>query len=549
MTHSSRRFLRVSLCALVLSSVVLSNAAEAADRTGRYFIKFQATQRFPLPRDVEEAQARLEDRGLIVDDYMPEIGVFVGKPKKKRDFESEVLPEIARSEDVQYIEPSYRVYARLTPNDGGLGQQRGLRRTLAEKAWDITQGSYDVVVAVTDTGITAGHSDLVNQVWSNPREIADNGVDDDGNGFVDDTGGWDFFGNDNNPWDENKPGHGTHVSGIAGAEGNNRNGIAGMAWRVKIMPVRFLGVKGDGTDEGGIKSILYAVNNGARIINASWGGGGDSQTLRNALNYMYSKGALLMAAAGNDQLNTDRLPHFPSSVNMPGVISVASSEIDGEFSSFSNYGAITVHLAAPGTAILSTIYDGTYKELSGTSMATPMVSGVGALILSVAPQLSALDLRNAILNAVTPRPKYSGKLATEGDLNAYQAVAQLSQGFQVWPARMSVERGAEFQLSAYQAQGAVQWTSSDPAVARVDQNGVVRALAQGQVKITARDQAGQVASNEWLRVAVRQAPPTSGCRRATEHVPGTDPWETAGAALSMGLPLMAAFVSRKRFRR
>ncbi|MEN9722073.1 MAG: hypothetical protein RJB38_59 [Pseudomonadota bacterium] len=251
-------------------------------------------------------------------------------------------------------------------------------------AWNMSVGADDIVVAIVDTGIDYTHPDLRNNLWRNEREAAGTtGVDDDGNGYVDDIYGWDFVRNRPNGDDDNK--HGTHCAGIIGA-GYNGFGVIGINHRVKLMPLKFLDFQGSGDTTAAIRAIDYAVANGARVISNSWGGGGYSQLLNDAIQRAIARGVYVVAAAGNEKNDNDARPTYPA--NYAGVISVGSTDASDELSFFSNYGSKTVFIAAPGSNIFSTTPGGNYESLSGTSMAAPQVSGAIALGLSVKRQLS-----------------------------------------------------------------------------------------------------------------------------------------------------------------
>lgn len=288
----------------------------------------------------------------------------------------DAIAQYKNDPDVEYAEPNYILRALATiPTDTYFTNLWGLNNTGqsvnsapagtvdadidAPEAWDITQGSSSVVVAVIDSGvaitnnISTGHPDLTANRWVNAGETCVNGADDDGNGRIDDCYGWNFLNNDNDPMDYN--GHGTHVAGTIGAVGNNGSGVAGVNWRVKIMPLRFLGATGSGSTADAISAINYAANNGARIINASWGGGPYSQALYDAINYARSNNVLFVAAAGNDGTNNDTTPSYPASYDLDNIISVAATDQNDALASFSNRGATSVDLAAPGVNIYSTI--------------------------------------------------------------------------------------------------------------------------------------------------------------------------------------------------
>ncbi|OQW46311.1 MAG: hypothetical protein A4S09_16490 [Proteobacteria bacterium SG_bin7] len=366
--------------------------------------------------------------------------------------EAEKLPSIERwyrittsnnlsglklNSNIEFIEPNYYQYANKTPTDAKYSSQWGMRNTgqkdsdgnkgtagvdiEIESVWDLTVGSPNVIVAVIDTGIDFKHPDLADNQFINEKEASGKkGIDDDGNGYVDDVSGYNFYSNKPNATDDH--GHGSHCAGVIGARGNNDFGIAGVNWNVKMMPLKFLSASGSGDTEGAIKSITYAVNNGAKVLSNSWGGGGESRALKEAIEYALSKDVLFVAAAGNNTENTDQDPHFPSSYDVENIISVAALSNSGNLADFSNYGVKTVDLAAPGVNIMSTILGGTFEEWSGTSMATPFVAGVAALMLSVNPNLSALALKAKILATVRPMNSLQGKVLTGGFLNANGAV-------------------------------------------------------------------------------------------------------------------------------
>ncbi len=247
-----------------------------------------------------------------------------------------------------------------------------------EKAWESTLGSENVIVAVIDTGVEIDHPDLKDNIYTNELEAAGTDSEDrDANGYAHDVHGWDFY--EDKPLTKDENGHGTHCAGIIAASLNHM-GVVGIAPKVKIMPLRFMGPDGRGDTRAAIRAIYYAINNGAKVISNSWGGPGGSALLGKAVAAARKKGILFVAAAGNDSSNNDYSPSYPA--NYPGVVSVASTDAQDALSGFSNYGAQSVVLAAPGSNIYSTYIGHTYKSLSGTSMATPQVAGALALGLS-----------------------------------------------------------------------------------------------------------------------------------------------------------------------
>jgi subtilisin family serine protease len=279
------------------------------------------------------------------------------------------LEHYRKNPDVAYAEPNYIRYLRATtPNDPFFSNLWGLHNTgqsvngtfgtsgadiHGPEAWDVARGSNTFVIAVIDTGVDYNHPDLSGNIWVNPGEVVGNGLDDDHNSHVDDIRGWDFVDDDNDPMDVH--GHGTHVSGTIAAVGNNNIGVTGVCWQAKIMPVRALDAFGSGTDANIIAAIGYAVSMGAKVINASFGGPDYAQGLYDAVANANAAGVLFVAAAGNDGTNNDTIPSYPASFNLPNIISVAATNQNDQLSDFSNYGATSVHVAAPGENIYSTL--------------------------------------------------------------------------------------------------------------------------------------------------------------------------------------------------
>ncbi|WP_233256491.1 S8 family peptidase, partial [Microcystis sp. 0824] len=278
-----------------------------------------------------------------------------------------------------------------------------------------------LVIGVIDTGVDYNHQDLVGNIWTNPGEIAGDGIDNDGNGYIDDIRGWDFAYNDNNPSDVN--GHGTHVSGTIAGKGNNGVGVTGVAWNAKIMPLKFLNDQGSGSTSNAILAINYATAKGVKLTNNSWGGGGYSQALYDAINAAGQAGALFIAAAGNDAKNTDTSPSYPASYNLANIISVASTTRTDALSSFSNYGLTSVDLGAPGSEIYSTTPNNTYSTYSGTSMASPHVAGAAALLWSQNPTWTAQQVKDALMNTGDPLASLAGKTVSGKRLNVFNALA------------------------------------------------------------------------------------------------------------------------------
>ncbi|MBX3382270.1 MAG: S8 family serine peptidase [Phycisphaeraceae bacterium] len=340
---------------------------------------------------------------------------------------------------IDFVEPDYFYSIIATPNDTYYGLLWGLNNTGqtvngdpgtagadidANLAWDVTTGSSAVVVGMADSGIRRTHEDLSVNIWSNPGETAGNKRDDDGNGLVDDTWGWDFWNNDNDPTDDN--GHGTHTAGTVGAAGNNGKGVTGVCWHVRMVALKIGSRTGAVSSSAGISAINYCVNKGIKVSNHSWGGTSYSSAFDSAVTSARNAGHMLVCAAGNSSVNNDSTPFYPASYPQDNVISVASIDNDDKLSTFSNYGATRVDLGAPGTNIASTYINrnanNAYAYLSGTSMAAPHVTGVAALVWSVNPDWSYAQVRDKILTSVRPISALSGKTVTGGVLNANNAV-------------------------------------------------------------------------------------------------------------------------------
>lgn len=359
----------------------------------------------------------------------------------------------AMSDTVSYAEVNYRiklddpiqkdavkdgVYRETTadmPNDplfgdqwalNNLGQDGGTKRADIDalEAWTKTKGSDEVVVAVLDSGVDFTHVDLKGNMWTRPASVP--AYSDDELGEFNDINGYNGTDRIADPMDDN--GHGTHCAGIIGAEGDNGEGITGINQRVKIMPLKFLGRGGFGSTNDAIEAINYAIDrkkNGVnvRIISASWGSTSKSKALEDTIRAAGDAGILFIAAAGNDGSNNDSRPHYPSNYDLPNVISVAALDRNDRLAGFSNFGIKTVHIAAPGKDILSTWLGGAYREASGTSMATPYVSGVAALIIASEPNITMAKLRERLLSTADKIDTLDGKVATGGRVCAANAIA------------------------------------------------------------------------------------------------------------------------------
>jgi thermitase len=307
-------------------------------------------------------------------------------------------------------------------NSGQRGGKQGADIS-ATLAWATTTGNEDVVVAVLDSGVDYNHEDLKENMWTRPASM--DPYHDRELGTIDDTYGYSAIEGLPDPMDDN--GHGTHCAGIIGAEGENNLGIAGVNWKVRIMPLKFMSSGGFGTTKDAIEAINYVIDRkkagvNVRIISASWGSTQKSRALEDVIRKAYENDILFVAAAGNATTDNDRRPHFPSSYNVPNVVSVAALDRTDQLAKFSNYGAKSVAVAAPGVEILSTWLGNQYEEKSGTSMATPVVAGVAALILSENSRMPVDDLRKKLMDSTDPIVALKGKTVSGGRINAAKAL-------------------------------------------------------------------------------------------------------------------------------
>ncbi len=388
---------------------------------------------------IKEILSRFNDR--LEDEIESVSGLMAIDDLDNSDAES-IVTEYRGLPEVEYAEPNYEInldhagggFKHLHPNDPRFMEQWALANDGrnggkegadigAMRAWATTTGSDEIVVAVLDSGVDYTHSDLASNIWVRPATVGR--YEDRNLGQIEDRHGYNAIENSGDPMDEN--GHGTHCAGIIGAEGGNGIGISGVNWKVKIMPLKFMNKGGFGTTKDAIEAINYVIDRkragvNVRIISASWGSTMRSRALEDVIKKAHEAGILFVAASGNSSVDTDRSPHFPASFRIENLISVAALDRNDELTSFSNYGLKSVHIAAPGANILSTWPGDEYQERSGTSMATPVVSGVAALVLSRQPGLSVAELRTHILKSSDKVPSLTGKTVTGGRINAAKAV-------------------------------------------------------------------------------------------------------------------------------
>ena len=404
---------------------------------GELLVKFRGAAT-SLSRGALLKAARAELAERILTPAMRDRGDFEGVSVLRTTMSvPEAIAALRSNPDVEYAEPNWIYQHEATANDPQLPQLWGMQASSATgfgsgavTSWAAnTPNCSSVYVGIIDEGYYYNHVDLAANASVNPGEIAGNKKDDDGNGYIDDVRGWDFDGNNAEVFDGVNDDHGTHVAGTIGAVGNNGVGVVGMCWSIKLLNAKFLGI-GGGTTANAIKSVDYFTglkNKGLNIVatSNSWGGGGYSQGLRDAIERANVAGVLFVAAAGNSTVNCDGGTCFPAGYDNDNLISVASITSTGDISSFSNYGLTTIDIGAPGSGIISTVpvasgrrnVTSGYASYSGTSMATPHVSGAAALYKARNPSATAAQIKAAILNAATPTASLAGKVLTGGRLN------------------------------------------------------------------------------------------------------------------------------------
>jgi subtilisin family serine protease len=435
----------VLLKATVAVGVFLALAPAAAASAPRAVLV-----RFAPDATAADRQALRDRAGAKLEEVLPLRGLQLVQPGPGSSA-TETVRRLERSPRVLYAEPDLTRKAAALPNDTHFNLEWGLDNTGqtadgdagtpdadidAPEAWDINTGSSAITAGILDTGIDAAHPDLSPNIWANPGESGGgretNGVDDDGNGLVDDAHGWDWVDGDADTADDN--GHGTHTAGTLGARGNDGVGVAGVGWTIGLAPLRVLDSNGNGNVSHLILAYSYARAKGFRVVNGSLGSGGFSAAERDAL--AAAPNTLFVFAAGNGSLDNDSDPTYPCSYNLPNVLCVAASDGDDGLASFSNYGATTVHLAAPGERIVSTWPASEcgaetppcWAYSDGTSRSAPFVAGAAALVWGLDAAASVATVRSAILDNVDPKPGLAGKTVTGGRLNAFRAVASVQRG-------------------------------------------------------------------------------------------------------------------------
>jgi subtilisin family serine protease len=544
-----QKFLTLTMCLLVMTCL----AGVGQDITPKHFVDDEVLVKF-APKIAAAERDRI-------------VGAVGGKLVDSLDFSDvwkvqlpragQVLDAVLRLQQerlVRYAEPNFIGYADSTifPNDPSFKNTFGLHNTGqtggvadadidAPEAWSVATGSSDIIVAMTDSGVDYNHPDLVDNMWINPGEIPNNNIDDDGNGYVDDVYGYNFYDNTSNPIDDY--GHGTHVAGTVGAVGNNGIGVAGVCWKVKLMSAKWIGWDGWGDTFGAAKSIEYATENGAKVITASWHVE-YSQALYDTLRAAGEAGVLFVAAAGNDSgLNLDNYSYVPAGIDLDNIIGVAASTSSDTLASFSNYGPNSVELAAPGAGIYSTMPNNSYYYLDGTSMAVPHVAGAAALLLSVVPDLGYANLKMILTDSVDQVPAFKNLVISGGRLNIANALDFMLHGdfLLVSPAQAVLKVKEQRQISVHNGTAPFIFTTKNPYIISVDAEGLIRANHSGVGTIVVSDQTGKNAEITMNVIPADIQPFTISSNddqiRAGETVTftangGTAPyvWEVADAA-------------------
>ncbi len=448
--ETSSRIALIIVWATALAVCASAVAHAQQDKIGATATEFAANKQV-LVHYVEgrsdQARQVAENNGLtFITDNVP--GRFLVFERNREALATAVALETAisacaESEAVEVIEPNFivsiprpitpvpeaareralagRAAAQANPDDPRVPELWGVVNSRAVDAWASGHTTSPIVVAVIDTGVDYNHEDLSGNIWTNSGEIPNNNHDDDGNGFDDDIHGFDFVNNDGDPDDDNL--HGTHCAGTIGAVGNNSAGVVGVTWKVQIMAVKFLDENGFGNLNNAVRAIDYARENGAKVMNNSWGFLTDqppSVALREAIERARDAGVLFIAAAGNESNNNDgSRKAYPASYETENVIAVAAIDEEERRASFSNFGATSVDLGAPGVDILSTFPNDAYRFLDGTSMATPHVAGAAALVLGHPAHASKSwdQIKALLLDNARPIPALSGITVTDGTLD------------------------------------------------------------------------------------------------------------------------------------
>lgn len=468
------RGLYTKLVGIVLSSLIFSHANAA-----EYLVKYRNLDALQFLNQLSISSAQ---QVKVMSHHAPGrlIKVDVAEKNKARS-----LARILADKNVEYAVPNFRLKAFSAPVDtAALKEQYAIAKVNAEKAWQRAgnKGNRNVLVAVIDTGVDYRHQNLA------PNSVP----------------GYNFKDKNNDPMDKTSaqnPGHGTHCAGIIGATGLVDGGIIGLSPEVSLMPLRFLGEDGSGSLEDGIKAIDYAIEKNAQVISASWGATvprSQAQPLIEAVKRADDKGVIFIAAAANDGKNNDVTEVFPANANTPNSITVAASNSADAKPSWSNYGKATVHLASPGDAIMSTLPGNKYGNLSGTSMATPLVSGLVAFLKAQDPSLTGAQVR-ALLQ--TTGAKVSIETACNCRVDAFAAVdTLLNKNIWLVPAAATLAANDKLDMNVMNGVAPYKFESSNPAAATISDSGQITAVADGATTIKVTDSKGRVAQSLDINV-------------------------------------------------
>ncbi len=448
-------------------SLALLLAAQIS-AAGEYLVKYKNSAALNNLAAMQTESFGLEVKGLHRPGHLVKVDI-------NKKTEARALAAIYSDKNVEYVVPNFTIRAFSAPVDtAALKEQYALAKVNAEQAWKRAgnKGSRNVLLAVIDTGADYKHKNLA------PNMVT----------------GYDFRDNDADPMDltgAQNPGHGTHCSGIVGATGLIDGGIQGLSPEVSMMPLRFLGADGSGTLEGGIKAIDYAIEKKVQVISASWGASvplSTAKPLVEAIERAEKAGIIFVTAAANDGKNNDTTDVYPANANLPNMITVAASNSADGKPSWSNYGKAKVSLSAPGDAIMSTVPGDKYSNMSGTSMATPLVAGLVAFLKAQDASLTGAEIK-ALLQ--TTGAKVSIATACNCRVDAFAAVdTLLSQKAWIVPSAATIAENATLQMNLKNASGAVKFESTNPAIFTVDSNGLVTAVAKGTAAIKATDAKG-----------------------------------------------------------
>ncbi len=421
---------KITFITRFLVLIFVSTQFVTAQRTSETFVKDELLVKFKSQTSSQSIAKTEREIGSRLLEKFSDIGWQRVKLPKNLSVE-DAIKSYKTFAEIESAQPNYFYQLAVTPNDTRYTDLWGMEKISAPTAWNTATGSSDTIVAVIDTGIKYTHEDLAANMWTNSGEIPNNGIDDDGNGFTDDFYGYDFRFNDPDPDDEF--GHGTHVAGTIGAVGNNALGVTGVNWNVRLMAIKIYSASGTDTTSAMLINAYNYVRmmkergENIRVSNNSYGGCNEAcgydQATKDALDAMGDAGILNVFAAGNSARNVETTPSYPGSYTSPTVLNTASSTSTDTRSGFSNFGAVSVDLAAPGSGILSTVTSAVnYGNSSGTSMASPHVAGAAALLSSHNPSLSNASLKATLMNTVDVLKIWDGVVKTGGRLNVANAM-------------------------------------------------------------------------------------------------------------------------------